>query len=176
MTQFATADSEARNNGIANGREIGAYAIAQAIKLVLSFGLSLSGLLSPLYGWAYRNGGVTAIVPLTVAISVFWAVMVLGLFLGLRGALGGVPAIIGGPGRQHSVTTSGGEIGAYISAAALSIAALTVLNGVLGRLYVSLGESGQRSVAIAVAFLVSAVGVVIVYAVFIGLRSLFCRR
>ena len=99
MTQFATADSEARNNGIANGREIGAYAIAQAIKLVLSFGLSLSGLLSPLYGWAYRSGGVTAIVPLTIAISVFWATLVLGLFLTLRGALGGVPAMIAGPDR-----------------------------------------------------------------------------
>jgi len=177
MTQFATVAPAPQNSGIANWQEFGAYAIAQAIKVALSFALSFSGLLTPVYTWAYRIGGVTSIVLVSAAISVFWATVLLVLFLALRGALGGVPTMIAEPGRAHAVTSSGGEIGAYVIAAALLIAVLTALNSaVLGPIYVSLSHGGQRSLATALAMSISAVGAAVVYAIFIGLRSAFCRR
>jgi hypothetical protein len=99
------------------------------------------------------------------------------LFLALRGALGGVPTMIAEPGREHAVTSRGGEIGAYVIAAALLIAVLTALNSaVLGPIYVSLSHGGQRSLVTALAMTIAAVGAAVVYAVFIGLRAAFCRR
>jgi hypothetical protein len=177
MTQFGTVIPAPQNSGIANWQEFGAFAIAQAIKVALSFALSFSGLLTPIYTWAYRIGGVTSIVLVSAAISVFWASMLLVLFLALRGALGGVPTMIAVPGREHAVTSGGGEIGAYVIAAALLIAVLTALNSaVLGPIYVSLNHDGQRSLATALALTTSAAGAAVVYAVFIGLRAAFCRR
>jgi hypothetical protein len=177
MTQFGAIYPATQNGGIANGREIGAYAIAQAIKLALTFGLSISGLLTPIYLWAYQNGGVVAVVPVTVMISVFWAAVLLILFLALRGALGGVPTMIAEPGREHAVTSRGGEIGAYVIAYAILIAVLTAINGaVLAPVYTSLNHDGRHSAAMTLALVIAFAGAIVVYIVFIGLRAAFCRR
>src|SRR3984957_8444543 len=141
MTQFGAILPATQNSGIANGREIGAYAIAQAIKIALTYALSISGLLTPVYLWAYHNGGPMAVVPVTVAISACWAAVLLVLFLGLRGALGGVPRMITGPAGDHAFTSRGGEIGAYVISYAILIAVLTGLNGaMLGPFYASMNR------------------------------------
>src|SRR3984957_278685 len=177
MTQFGAILPATQNSGIANGREIGAYAIAQAIKIALTYALSISGLLTPVYLWAYHNGGPMAVVPVTVAISACWAAVLLVLFLGLRAALGGVPTMIAEPGRAHAVTSRGGEIGAYAIAYAILIAVLTAINGaVLGPVYGAMNRAGQHGAAVVLALSVAIAGVVVVYLLFIGLRAAFCRR
>jgi hypothetical protein len=96
MTQFG--GTAVRNEGISNGREAAAYAIAQTIKIALVYSLSFSGLLSPLYMAAFKTGGPIAVIPVTFAINVIWGGVTLLLFVALRAALGGVPATIGGLG------------------------------------------------------------------------------
>jgi hypothetical protein len=178
MAQFDAISPVTRNGGITNGREIGAYALAQAIKIVLSFAVSLSGLLLPVYLWASsQGGGGMVVMAVSLAVSLFWAVVLLVLFLLLRGALGGVPTMVAGPGREQSVTSSGGEIGAYVIATAILLAVMSVLSStVLGPIYVALTRAGERGLAVGVGVLISTIGAVIVYAIFIGLRAAFCRR
>jgi hypothetical protein len=177
MTQFGTVYPTSQNGGITNGREIGAYAIAQAIKIILSFALSFSGWLSPFFIWAYRAGGPRTVFLVSATISVFWTAVLLVLFLALRGALGGVPAMIAEPGREHAMASRGGEIGAYVIAFAFLIAGLTALNSVvLGPIYVSLNHSGQEMVTFAISFSTALVGAVLAYILFVALRSALCPR
>jgi hypothetical protein len=177
MTQFDTVYPTGQNGGITNGREIGAYAIAQAIKIALSFGLSFSGLMSPFYTWAYRGGGTRAVFVVSIMVSVFWTAVLLILFLALRSAFGGVPTMIAKPGQEHAFISLGGEIGAYVIAFALLIAGLAALNSVvLGPILVSLNRDGQKIAAVAMSFSTALVGAMIAYILFVALRSAFCPR
>jgi hypothetical protein len=177
MSQFEATGIAPRNAGISNGREVGAYAIAQIVKIALTYAASLSGVLSPLYLAAYHHGGAVAVFPVTFAIGVVWGAVTLILFLLLRAGLGGVPAMIADPGRENVVTTRGGEIGAFVVAYLTVAVALMVLNGMfLGPLYVSLSRSGQGAIAFAIGISFSTAGAVAVYFLFIALRAAFCRR
>jgi len=177
LTQFGLIDVSPRNGGITNGREIAAYAIAQAIKIVLVSALSYSGLLAPLYLAAFRAGGAIAVVPVTVALNIVWGGIVLLLFLALRAALGGVPHMVAGADRESAFTSRGGEIGAFVIAYLLMIIVVLTLNAVLlSPLYVSLGRSGQGQIVFAIGLAISLVNATIVYLIFIALRSAFCRQ
>jgi hypothetical protein len=174
MTQFGVIDVASRNGGITNGREIGAYAIAQAIKITLTYALSFSGLLSPLYLAAYKSGGTLAIIPVTLVINVLWGGLALLLFLALRAALDGVPATVGGS--DGAFTSRGGEIGAFVIAYLLMLIVVLALNGLfLASIYAALGHGGQQELVFAIGLSISLVNAALVYLIFIGLRSAFCR-
>ena len=177
MTQFEATGIALRNAGITNGREVGAYAIAQTAKIAFTYAVSLSGLLSPLYLAAYHYGGPIAVFPVTFAMSLVWGAVTLILFLLLRAGLSGVPVMIAGPERENVVTTRGGEIGAFVIAYLTVAVALMVLNGMyLGVLYASLSRGGQGAIAFAIGVSFSTAGAALIYVLFIALRAAFCRR
>jgi len=174
MTQFGAIDVAARNVGITNGREIGAYAIAQAVKIALTYAVSFSGLLSPLYLAAYRSGGAIGVIPVTFVINVLWGGIALLLFLALRAALGGVPTMVADS--ESALTSRGGEIGAFVVAYLLMIIVVLTLNALLlAPIYAALGRGGQSELIFAVGLSISLVNAVLVYLLFVGLRSAFCR-
>ena len=176
MTQFDTPGIALRNGGLTNAREIGAYAIAQAVKLALTYAVSFSGLLSPLYLAAFKAGGAIGVVPVTFAINIIWGSVALLLFLALRAALGGVPLMIGGSGRDSAFTSRGGEIGAFIIAYVLMMIVVLLLHSAyLGPVYAALSRGGQSQIVFAIALAISLVNALIVYPIFIGLRSAFCK-
>src|SRR5258708_15757786 len=177
MTQFDSPPVARGNAGLTNGREIGSYAIAQAIKIALTFSVSFSGLLSPIYSAAFGSGGAIAIVPVTFALNVIWGSIGLLLFLAFRAALGGVPAMVAGPGRESAFTSRGGEIGAFVVAYLLLIVLLLALNSLfLAPIYAALNHAGQSQMVFAIGLSISLVNATLVYLIFIALRSAFCRR
>jgi hypothetical protein len=175
MTQFGPVDGPARYGGVANCREIGAYAIAQALKLVVAYALIYSGLTIPLYTWA-RTAGPGASLLLNVGFIAAYGALILVVFLLLRGAFGGVPDAMAAAGRSGAIVTRGGEIGAFVIAYAITAVIQITLNiAVMNEVYISLIRNGQRALQAAVAFAVSVVAAAVVYAIFIALRSIFCR-
>jgi hypothetical protein len=176
MTQFGSPLVTSENAGLTNGREIGAYAIAQAIKIALVSTVSFSGLLFPIYLAAFKSGGAIAIIPVTFALNVIWGSIGLLLFLAFRAALGGVPAMVAGPGRESAFTSRGGEIGAFVIAYLLLIVVVLALNSLLlAPIYTELGRAGQRQIVFAIGLAISLVNAVLVFLIFIGLRSAMCR-
>jgi hypothetical protein len=174
MTQFGAIDVTPRNGGIINGREIGAYAIAQAIKTAVTYAVSFSGLLSPLYLAAYRSGGAIGIIPVTFVVNLLWGGVALLLFFALRAALGGVPRMVGS--NESAFTSRGGEIGAFVIAHLLLIVVVLALNSLfLAPIYAAFSHAGQSQVVFVIGLSISLVNAALVYLIFIGLRSAFCR-
>jgi hypothetical protein len=174
MTQFedpfATSPALA-NRGITNGREIAAYALAQAFRLTAIYLVSYSGALLPLYTWAFRSGIMVATYGVTAALSIVWGTAGLILFLVLRGPFGGTPALVSARGREQAITSSGAEIGAFIIAYAVSLIAVMALNiGILASIYRTLGQDGQRALVMALSLAVSIVNAIVVFVLFIALR------
>lgn len=176
MTQFGAPGVALQNGGLTNGREIGAYAIAQAIKLALTYAVGFSGLLSPLYLAAFKAGGAVGVVPVTFVINVIWGGVALLLFLALRAAFGSVPAMVAGSGRDSAFTSRGGEIGAFVIAYLILVVVVLALHSAfLAPIYAELGRNGQRQIVMLIGLSVSVVNAILVYPIFIGLRSAFCR-
>jgi hypothetical protein len=170
MTQFDASSvvlPETGNRGITNGREILAFVFAELVKLVGTFGLSLTGVLSPLYLWAMHAGGWAAFFAVSVGLSACWGLVMLALFLLIRGLLGGVPVLVAGPGRDYAVTTRGGEIGAFVLAYAIVIGLVMATSAsLLAPLYVALGLRLAPALALAISLL----SAVVTYAAFVVLR------
>jgi hypothetical protein len=177
MTQFGTMTGAPRqNSGLTNLRELAAYAIAQGAKIALTYVVSFSGLLSPVYIAAYRSGGQAAFLAVNFAISTVWGAVMLILFLLLRAGFGGVPSMIATAGRASAFISRGGEIGALAIAYLIVIGVVMLVSTMFLRdLYASLGRSGQREIIFAIGLSLSFITAAIVYPIFIGLRSAFCR-
>jgi riboflavin transporter FmnP len=96
------------------------------------------------------------------------------LFLALRAALGGVPTMVGGS--ESAFTSRGEEIGAFVIAYLLmSIVVLTLNALFLSPIYAALGHGGQSELIFVIGLSISLVNAALVYPIFIGLRSAFCR-
>jgi riboflavin transporter FmnP len=177
MTQFEApfaAQPGLGNRGITNGREIAAYALAQAFRLAAIYLVSYSGALLPLYTWAFHSGIMVATYGVTVALSLVWGTAGLILFLVLRGPFGGVPTLISAPGREQAITTRGAEIGSFVVAYAISLIAVMALNiAFLAPIYRTLGQDGQRGLVTAISLTVSIVTAIVVFVLFIALRRGF---
>jgi hypothetical protein len=171
MVQSVITAPDERNARVTNGREALAYVLAQACKLVLVFGLAYSGALSPLYLAAARSGLSPV---LTLAFTLVYAAIVLGLFLVFRGGLGGTPAAVA-PARPQAIATRGGEVGALAIAYALGALAQIGLNTfALNPIYIQLYQSGLRSLQFGLSLVVSVAVAAVVFAVFVALRGAFC--
>jgi uncharacterized membrane protein YhaH (DUF805 family) len=108
----------------------------------------------------------------TTSISFVTWLVTLVLFLALRGGFGGVPAMVAGQGRRDGVTSSAGELAAFLVAALtamLLVWATSVF--VLAQVYTSLRQSGQAIWVTPIALGLSAVSAVVFFLIFIALRG-----
>jgi hypothetical protein len=169
MTQFQTQSPilpASQNDGITSGREIGAFIAAELIKTIGAYMVALSGALSPLYLWALHIGSRPLVWAVSAGISAFWGAVVFVLFMLFRGLFGGVPTIVNRD-QDATVTTRGGEIGAFVLAYGIVLTVILVLNGLfLAQAYAALG----RALAPLLGLGTSIVGAVIVYILFVALR------
>jgi hypothetical protein len=160
MTQWDAplAEPRFRNEGITNGREILAYAVAQTLKLSLIYALGFARVFNALYVWAMQSGGRPALYAVSIALSVVWGSLALVVFFVIRVFFGGVPANI----------PRGSEIGLFALAYAVVTSVQLVLNAaVLGQLYLAIGLAMAPLLGLAVSTLFAA----IVFAAFLVLRQ-----
>jgi uncharacterized membrane protein YhaH (DUF805 family) len=156
---------------LTNTRETGAFFLARAIAVAVQFAAT-PVLLAPLYIQMARFGGA-ALTCVSLGISfVMWLATLL-LFLVLRGGMRGVPVIVAKPGRRADVTTSSGEIGAFIIALAIVMAIFSVLNSlVIAPMYMSLRQNGQVALVAPISLLLSVVTAAAFYLIFVALRRM----
>ena len=165
MTQFQTQSPvlPATQNDGTNAREILAFFVAELLKTIGAYMLALTGALSPLYLWAIHIGGHPLLLTVSVGISAVWGAAVFVLFILFRSLFGGVPTIVS----RGEATMRGGEIGAFVIAYVIVLAAIFLLNELfLAHVYVALG----RMLAPLLGLGVSAIGAVIVFILFLALR------
>ena len=169
MTQYQTQSPilpASQNDGFTNGREIGAFIVAEVLKTIGAYMLALAGVLSPLYLWAIQIGGHSLLLTVSVGISVVWGAAVLVLFILFRSLMGGIPTLVS-QGRGAGSATHAGEIGAFVIAYAIVLAIIFGLNELfLAQLYVAIG----RMLAPLLGLAVSLVGAVVVFILFLALR------
>lgn len=160
-----------------NGFEILAYVIAQLVKIAVSVSAAYMGWLAPLYLIARRVAGPISTIPVSVGLNIVWGILTFTVFIVLRGLAGGTPQGVGGPGREHAVTSSGPEIGGFALAYGIVVAVLLVVNAFfLTAIYTDLYRNGQASLAVGLGLSISVVGAVVVFPLFIGLRRAFSGR
>ena len=149
-----------------NSREVATFFIARAIVEAIQF-LLTPALLKPLYIQLLHSSE-----PVTSSGSFATWLVTLLLFLLLRGKSGGVPPIVARRGHQDAVTTSIGEVIAYVSAVFIVMVAVWALSAfVLAGLYSALRQGGHMAWAEPVSFAVSAGAAVMVFLTFIALRG-----
>jgi hypothetical protein len=174
MSQFGMS-AATRNAGITSGREVLAYVLAQAIRIAVLYAVNYSGILLPVYMWAFHSGVMVATYVVSASLSLIWGAVGLVLFLLVRGALGGTPAFVTTNGR--AVASSGAEIGAYIAAFAISLIAFMAVNiAFLEAVYRGLAQSQQRVMVFAISLAVSLINTTVVFVLFIALRWAFTGR
>jgi hypothetical protein len=155
---------------LTNSREAGAFFLARAIIIAILF--FINPLLTPVYVELMRMGfyGGTVITVVSTSISLVSWLVTFVLFIGLRGGFAGVPRTVSAD--RNAVTSSGGEIGAYVIAALVAVAALYILNVfVMAGIYASVRQSGGSMAVIPVSLAVSAVAAVLAFVILIALRS-----
>jgi uncharacterized membrane protein YhaH (DUF805 family) len=156
---------------LTNAGEVGAFFLARAIIVALLM-VGTPFLLSPLYFQLFQTGGAVLMMVATLSVSFLAWLVTLLLFLVFRSGFGAVPAMVAGPGRRDAVTSSAGEIGAYLIALLIVMVASSVLNGfVLGGVYASLRQSGQMYLVMPLSIAVSIVTAVVFFLLFIAVRS-----
>ena len=169
MTQFQTQSPilpASQNDGFTNAREIGAFIVAEVIKTAGTYMLALTGALSQFYLWAVHTGGHPLLLTVSIGLSTLWGAAVLVLFILFRALFGGIPTIVSHSPDAGSATR-GAEIGAFVIAYAIVLAAIFLLNELfMAHMYGALG----RMLAPLVGLSVSLIGAVIVFVLFLALR------
>lgn len=153
---------------LTNSREVATFFIARAIVVAVLFAAS-PVLLTPLYMELLRAGGAALMTVGTLSVSIVAWLVTLLLFVALRGGLGGVPPMVGS---SDTVTSSSGEIGAYVIAVLIVIILVYGFNMVvLGPIYASLRQSGGTMWVMPLSLAVAAATAVVFFVIFIALRS-----
>jgi hypothetical protein len=108
----------------------------------------------------------------SVGISAVWGAAVFALFILFRALFGGVPTMVS-QGEETGATMRGGEIGAFVIAYAIVLAAIFLLNELfLAQAYVALG----RALAPLLGLAITTVGAVMVFILFVALRRPMVSR
>jgi hypothetical protein len=169
MTQFPTQSPvlpATDNAGFTNAREVAAFVVAELIKTLGVYLVTMSEVLNPLYMWAIHARAYSLVLGISAGISVVWGVVVLVLFILLRAGFGGIPTIVL-KARDAGRVTCVAEIGAFVIVYAVVLAAIMLLNGFfLAQVYAAVG----RTFAPLIGFATSAVGAVLVFFLFLSLR------
>jgi uncharacterized membrane protein YhaH (DUF805 family) len=156
---------------LTNAGEIGAFFLARAIVVaVLMVGSPF--LLSPIYMQLFRTGGIALMTVATLSVSVVAWLITFLLFLVFRGGFGAVPGMVAGQGRRDVMTTSGGEIGAYVIAVLVVMVAFYAFNSfVLSAVYASLRQSGQMYLVLPLSIATAVVTAVVFFVLFVAVRG-----
>ena len=177
MSQMPSAAAPSRQlaQPLTNPREIAGFFIAHLIRAGCVFLLGFVGVLNPLYAWAFRTGHVILLTAVSGGISVIAMLIMLPIFLAVRGGLGGTPPMISGAGGGQTVTSTGAEIGAYLIAQLIGIVTLLVLSGLIlaPLIYAPLGRSGHRVLTQLIATAIGLVIAAVVFLIFVSLRRAF---
>jgi hypothetical protein len=157
---------------LTNPREVAGFFLARAIMVAIYYFVITPLLLTPLYMQLFRSGGAIFSTMVTTGVGLVTWLLTLLLFLALRAAFGGVPPTVSDNGRRDVVTTSAGEIGAFLLAVLIVMAALWGLTVfVLIEVYASLQRSGGTMWIRPVAIALSAVSAVVFFVIFIAFRG-----
>jgi uncharacterized membrane protein YhaH (DUF805 family) len=156
---------------LTNSREVAAFFVTRAIIIAIYFAVTPL-LLAPLFSAMFRSGGVPLMTLATTSVTfVTWMITLL-LFIALRGGFGGVPPMVAGYGRPDAVTSSGGEIGAFLLSVLIVMAAQWALAVfVLAGIYASLRQSGNLILIMPIGIGVSVVFSVVFFLLFIAIRG-----
>ena len=156
---------------LTNSGEAGAFFLARAIVVAIMY-FATPYVLSPIYMQLLRSGGAILMTVGTLSVSFLAYLVTLLLFLVFRGGFGGVPPMVAGYGRRDAVTSSAGEIGAYLIAVLIVMVLFSVLNAtVLVAVYTSLRQSGGTTWVLPVSLSISAVSAVVLFLIFIAVRG-----
>jgi uncharacterized membrane protein YhaH (DUF805 family) len=158
---------------LTNLREILGFFLAHCFRIAFFLLLGYTGALAPLYTWAHRIGGQGLSVAIGWTLALIVALVMLPLFLTARGLVGGTPAMISGAGGGRAITTTVGEIGAYLLAQIIGIVTFTALNTLILApfIYTPLFRSGHAVFSPVIAQAIGLVVAAIVFVVFVALRG-----
>ena len=177
MSQMPSAAAPSRQlaQPLTNPREVAGFFIAHLIRVVCISLLGFIGVLNPLYAWAFRTGHGILLTAVSGGVSVVAMLIMLPIFLAVRGGLGGTPPIISGVGGEQTVTSTGAEIGAYLLAQLIGIITLLVLSGLIlvPLIYAPLGQGGHKVLTQVIATTIGLVIAAVVFVIFISLRRAF---
>ena len=133
---------------LTNSSEAAGFFVARAIVVAVMYVITPT-VLSPFYIQLMRTGGAGLMSVATFGVGIIMWLVTLVLFLALRGGFGGVPAMVAGPDRRSAVISSSAEIGAFLIAIVIVVVIFAGLNiFVVGKIYVSLRQSGQTSLIV----------------------------
>jgi hypothetical protein len=156
---------------LTNSGEVAGFFLARAIVVAINFVMTPL-LLTPLYMQLFRSGGAILMTIATTSVGVVTWLLTLLLFLALRAGFGGVPPRVAGYGRRDAVTSSAGEIVAFLLAVLIVMVAVWSFSVfVLSGIYASLRQSGQMALALPISIGMSAVSAVVFFLIFIAIRG-----
>ena len=175
QTPAVAAASRQAAQPLTNPREIAGFFIAHLIRSACVFLLGFIEVLSPLYAWAFRTGHGILVTAVSGCVSVMAMLIMLPIFLAVRGGLGGTPAMISGAGGGQTVTSTGAEIAAYLLAELIGIVALMMLSGLILShwIYAPLYRSGHTILTPVIATAILLAMAAVVFVIFISLRRAF---
>jgi hypothetical protein len=155
---------------LTNWGEVAAFLLARALMIGIML-FAYPAFLGAFYLQLVRQGGASLVMVVSLGVGAVTWLITLVLFLLFRAGFGAVPGAVA-PDRRDAVTSSGGEIGAYVLSAVIVMAAATGLGKwVLPGIFVSLRTSGHVQAIAAVSLAISAVSSVVFFAIFIALRA-----
>jgi len=156
---------------LTNAGEAGAFFLARAI-IVAVLMVGSPYVLSPLYFQLYQAGGAVLMTVATLSVSFIAWLLTLLLFIVFRSGFGAVPAMVAGQGRRDAVTSSAGEIGAFLIAIVIVMVVFYIVNAfVLVGIYGFLRQSGQMYLVPAVSIATAIVTAIVFFLLFIALRG-----
>jgi hypothetical protein len=156
---------------LTNGGEVGAFLLARAIVVVVLM-VGTPFLLTQFYLQLFQTGGAILMTAGTLSISFVGWLVTLVLFLAFRAGFAAVPAIVAGQGRRDAMTSSAAEIGAFLIALVIVMAALYVVSSfVLSGVYGWIRQSGLTYLTMPLAIAVALVTAVVFFLLFIAMRS-----
>jgi hypothetical protein len=177
MSQMPSAAAPSRQlaQPLTNPREVAGFFIAHLIRAVCISLLGFIGVLNPLYAWAFRTGHTILVTAVSGGVSVVAMLVMLPIFLAVRGGLGGTPPMISGAGGAQTVTSTGAEISAYLVAELIGAVALMVLSGLILSpwIYGPLYRSGHTVLTPVISTTIGLVIAVVVFLIFVSLRRAF---
>jgi hypothetical protein len=155
---------------LTNWGEAAAFLLARALTIGFMF-FAYPAFLSALYLQLIRQGGANLVMVASQGVAAAAWLLTLVLFLVFRAGFGAVPAAVA-QDRRDAVTSSGGEIGAYVLSAVVVMAAVTAFNvWVTPGIYLSLRTSGHIQAIAAVSLSISIVASIVFFLVFVALRA-----
>ncbi len=154
---------------LTNGGEIGAFFLARAIVVAIIF-VATRMFLGALYLQVFRSGGAIAMTAATLTVGLVGWLLTLLLLVLFRAGFGSVPPTVAAD--RSAVTTSGGEVGAFLLTYVGVAVIVSVFNAlVLGQVYGWLRTNGHADLIILVSLGISAVTAVIFLPIFVALRG-----